>query len=614
VGERKRRGLWLAARIWLLILVALPSWAAAADRSARVTYANPTDEAVAGVALYSGGSRAEVEMGINLVRIDLGLRAGDSDGLVRVVIPGFDDTRDYYVALRSYDSQGRESTNSAVAFLPASAAPANALYFENFESYVSGADPVSWVDSVSGGIAAGDASSFTVADAVGGGHSLGVAASAGDLNATVAASGANAWASYEFSGRLESPELGGQAGVTVLSAYPDAQFYYRLARGGTNAFALTKRGTGSLTCASSSSTGVSASAGSWMRFRVRVTRFDGRNRVRASLWPDGGTPPSAFQVDCWDKDLESNASGRIGVFSSGISGTQWDDLLVVPVNPDGAPPGYGVPPVVTPPPTPPPVTPPPVTAPPSGGGSGSVGGYTSQSALEHWWRPGWDMDDLGRDFVYDGPIDAGEDQKGLKSSDILAGGTTNASVDLDGSSEALANFALVPYGIGDSWSVGAWLRPAKVTGSKVRYAFDLNGKFSTESANRISLTVDSSGHFAVEVTDILGRRRSISSPNALTFSKTGDTWYHVVAVKTATRSLVLYVNGVQVASTFVGVPIQSDVPRAMRIGGRVKSSTGYFWKGGIGSVGLWKNALRASEVTALYASGRGVELQPGVAP
>jgi hypothetical protein len=52
------------------------------------------------------------------------------------------------------------------------------------------------------------------------------------------------------------------------------------------------------------------------------------------------------------------------------------------------------------------------------------------------------------------------------------------------------------------------------------------------------------------------------------------------------------------------------VPRVLRIGGRVKDSTGFFWKGGIGSVALWHSALGSSEVKALWATGnRGADLR-----
>ena len=591
MGEGTRRA-WLVAATVLLSTVVAASQAAAAARTVVVSYRNPSSADVAGVALYHGTSRSDVDHGLNLTRIDLGRQAPDSSGVIRVTLSGFDDTRDYYMALRSYDSSQRESANSNVGLLPASAPalPAGTIYSENFDSYAPGADPSGWVDSGPGVASAGDASLFSTDLAAGSAEAFGAASSAGDLNATLVASGSAAWASYEFTGRVESDSTTGSTGVSVLSAYPDAQFYYRLAKFGVGPFKLMKIGTGSLDCASSTSTGVTGDPGEWLRFRVRVTRFDGRNRVRAAMWPDGSAAPASFQADCWDADPESVSSGRVGVYSSGASGSHWDDLVVASIAPDGAPPGYGGSTAPPPPPS----------------------GYASESSVAHWWKPGWDLDDIGRDFAASGGIDADVDGKGVSAKDISQGGTTAATLDLDGTAEALGDFTLKPYGIADTWSLGAWVRPAKVSASsKPRYILELNGTTTTDALDRISLSIDANGHFGIEVSDLFARTRAISSPAGLSLSKTGDTWYFVVVVKTANQKLALFVNGVEVASTTVGVPSQSDVARVLRIGGRVTNSTGYFWKGGIGSVALWRSALKSSEISALYASGdRGAAIRP----
>jgi len=223
------------------------------------------------------------------------------------------------------------------------------------------------------------------------------------------------------------------------------------------------------------------------------------------------------------------------------------------------------------------------------------------------------MEDLGRDFASgSGVVDASRDQKGINAKDITLGASVNATADLDGKGESLGNDTLRNYGIGDTWSIAAWVRPAKLSvRSKPRYVINLNGKSSTETYDEISLTIDSGGHFAIEVSDIFGRARALSAPAGIVPpTKKGDVWYHVAAVKNANRSLTLYVNGIQVASSVVGVPSQADLPRAMRIGGRVKSSSGRYFKGGIGSVGIWRTALRPSEVSALMAGGIHGALRP----
>jgi Concanavalin A-like lectin/glucanases superfamily len=226
-----------------------------------------------------------------------------------------------------------------------------------------------------------------------------------------------------------------------------------------------------------------------------------------------------------------------------------------------------------------------------------------------------DMDDLGRDFAAAGGIDAFEDQTGLKANDLLRPGSTTSEVDLDGKKEALGNFKLVPYGVGNSWSLATWVRPVKLPkkAKKPVYIFDLNGQRSKKSVNRISLMLDSTGHFSVALSDAQGRERAITSSSTVNTALLGTAWYQVVAVKTAAANLQLYVNGVLVASTNVGVPVQTDAPRALRIGGRVKSSKGYYFNGGIASVALWRAPLRSSEVSALFGgSNRAANLLTSV--
>ncbi|MFI5314248.1 MAG: LamG domain-containing protein [Myxococcota bacterium] len=604
----------LAASALGLISSVAPTSASAALRSATVVFSYPPSGNFAGVALYYAASRDDLAAAVNLTRIDLGLPGADGQGLVSVSVPGFDDSRDYYVALRCYDAQANESGNSAVGVIAAAVASAGPLYQEDFESYVPGQDPAGWVDSGPGTTAPGDAAFFETAQLPDGTIAFEAKAAGGEIHSHYDVPGTASWSSYEYSGRLQSDSASDFIGVTVLSAYPDAAFYYRLARQATSAFSVAKRGGGGLACAGASSTPVGVSAGVWFQFRVRATRFDGRNRIRASIWPAGGTAPSAWQIDCWDVDPEGAAAGRIGVYSVG-AGNRWDDLRVDSVSSDGAPAGYGV----TPPPPPPPTSPPPSGG-VSGGSSGSTGGsspgaYTSATASElaHWWRPGVDVSALGEDFAPSGGIDASTDARGVTATDVALGGSTGAEIDLDGKSEALGNFALRQYGIGDRWSLGIWLRPVKVPHIGTAYAFDLNGGSATKGRSGISLVLNSKGRFAITVSDSAGRARSLVSSATVTGSQLGSAWYHVVAVKDGSNSLALYVNGVLDVGTNIGVPTQTDAPRALRIGGRVKTKNGHFWRGGIGSVALWHSALRSSEVGAAYARGnRGANLSAAI--
>ena len=218
--------------------------------------------------------------------------------------------------------------------------------------------------------------------------------------------------------------------------------------------------------------------------------------------------------------------------------------------------------------------------------------------------PGWDLTDLGRDFAVGDDIDAASADKGISTKDVALGGSAGAQVDFNGNDEALGNYQLQPYGIANTWSIAAWLQPAKLAGkNRLRYALDLNGALSTRSASRIALVLDAAGHFGVVISDASGAERAIASSVVVDPTRLGSAWYHVVAVKNGTSSLALYVNGALVASTTLGVPAQTDAWRVMRIGTQVKGPVATYWNGAIGSLGVWHSALAASEVTALYAGG-----------
>jgi hypothetical protein len=585
---RRLRALGGSLRAWLVLASALVSLdASAAPRSIEITWRYPEGSApYAGVALYHAASQANLEAAIDRTRVDLGMPAADGEGVARASVT-FDDQRDYYLVLRVYDTSGAESGDSRVGVVVASA-PSQGTgppLGEDFESYRAGQDPEDWEDSASGSTSPGEATLFETTELADATLAFGTSSAASDIHSHFLTSVASAWSSYELTGRIVSQTLEGEAGVTVLSQFPASLAYYRLARSGAAAFALSVRGAiGEIVCAPSASTGVAATPGLWLRFRVRVTRFDGRNRIRAMVYPDGSTPPPGWQVDCWDLKANPVSSGSVGLFASQAPGTYWDDLRVETVTGDGAPDGYQ------------PTTPVPTPPPPSG--------YTSRNSLVHWWAPGRDAAAMGRDYAARGtPIDVARAARGLGRRDVVDGGAW-AFVDLDGVSESLGNKDLVRYGVGDTWSLSAWVRPDK-TGKKKnpRYIVDLNGELGPRSQSRIALVLDPQSRFAVEVSDAAGRARALAAPVAISADQLGQRWYHVTAVKAADDSLALYVDGRQVARTDVGVPVQGDVVRAVRVGTRVKRGRDHGFAGGVHSIGIWNAALGAAEVRALWANG-----------
>jgi hypothetical protein len=567
-------------------MVGIAPSAASAPRSVLFVWRYPAAEGYTGIALYHAPSQSELVAGQNLTRVDLG-RPAESDGVASLWVADFDDRRDYHVALRSYDAQGRESAYSNASFIRATADP-ETLHAEGFESYRGGQDPDHWLDTASGSTQPGLAALFETIELGDGSIAFGTNSAEADIHSHFADSDSRHWASYEYTGRMRSDGLVGESGVTFLSEFPDASSYYRLARSGAGAYTLSARGSTELRCAASTSSGVAALAGAWTRFQVRVTRFSGRNRIRAKVWRDGSGAPAEWPIDCWDRLPRNAASGRIGVYSSNGAGNFWDDLQLISVADDGAPPAY----VPEQPPTPPPPPPPP------------AGAYTSAARLVHWWHPGRDAAEFGRDFAAGAaPIDVAEFKKGVTSRDFTAPGSRDAFVSLDGRKESFGNRAPQSYGLGDSWSFAIWVRPDVLPKKRARTLLDLKSAKAKAVENRISLTFGVDGRFAIEVTDTAARSRSVSTAYPVSTWELGARWYHVAVVKSGDDSLALYVDGELAGHADVAVPVQKDAPRVLRVGTRATGGRGHFFAGALHSIGLWNTALRATEVRALYGKG-----------
>ena len=179
-----------------------------------------------------------------------------------------------------------------------------------------------------------------------------------------------------------------------------------------------------------------------------MTRFAGRNRLRAALWPDGGEPPAAGRSTAGTH--RPRASPRA---ASASRARQRQERLGRSARGEGRrrtarrrastprrrprphhrrrphrPHRHRRPPPrrrllrhrLRPQPT-----------------------YTSGSALEHWWRPGWDVDDLGRDFAASGRRRrVRATRAGSSAATWCAPARPASEVDLDGKKEALGNFKL----------------------------------------------------------------------------------------------------------------------------------------------------------------------------
>jgi glucose/arabinose dehydrogenase len=203
-----------------------------------------------------------------------------------------------------------------------------ARLFNGFNAYAPGDDPTGWYDSApDNGLDQNDAL-FSVFD-VDGENAFGTQTTQANIHSHYVADASDTWSQYEYTGRMRISDAGGGTGITFLSDYPNADWYYRLRRGnfaGGLPFHINPHGT-SIT-GGDTTTDVVPAVDTWYRFRVQVVDTGARTEIRANVWPDGSPEPAGWQVDCYDDSPTRRTSGTVGVWSFAAGAKYWDDLAV----------------------------------------------------------------------------------------------------------------------------------------------------------------------------------------------------------------------------------------------------------------------------------------------
>jgi len=197
------------------------------------------------------------------------------------------------------------------------------LYFEDFDGYADGSDPVAWLDTGARNGLGSEPSLFENVALADGNMAFGTLSEETNIHSHLTELGADSWSSYELSGRMLIAEPDGGVGVTVYSEYPSADRYYRLRRYGSGSFVFSHHGTSPGGCAAD--TGVIPSAGTWYWFRVRAVPEDGATRLRAKVWAAHESEPG-WQASCLE--ASGSSAGRPGLWSMGPGAKLWDDLEV----------------------------------------------------------------------------------------------------------------------------------------------------------------------------------------------------------------------------------------------------------------------------------------------
>jgi hypothetical protein len=300
----------------------------ASAQDIEVSFIPPAGQLVAGYNVYIAPS---VSGSLVATPIDVGKPQVDAQGVARATITGIAPAT-LAIEMTSYDSSRRESARSnRVTLTRPSEYLAPPLYLTTFQTMAIGSHPASFADK--GAI-------FSIADYPAGNRVLAAPATDGVLVSRYTGVGgaAAAWEPYELYGRMfflaGGSRRGGVAARVKLSTRASEGAFgagFVLASDSTGVFTLQPGAATPLDCANSNSTGVYAYASRWYRFRLRYTEPNSRSRVRAKVWQDGTTEPSAWQVDCWTETLPAVYSGIFALYRDGWGGVYWDDLSVRPV-------------------------------------------------------------------------------------------------------------------------------------------------------------------------------------------------------------------------------------------------------------------------------------------
>jgi hypothetical protein len=201
--------------------------------------------------------------------------------------------------------------------------PNESKYFEDFESYSVGDDPAGWIDTEALNSMTENDSLFKVFD-VGGSKVFGTESALVNIHSHY--TGMEFAAPFEFTGRMHRTG-GGGGGVTFLSDYPNSDKYYRLRSETGGNFWLSPHPNGR-PMGGDAWSNTPFIANQWYRFKINVTDTGDRIEIKAKVWKQSDTEPTAWQIDCYDDSVDRYDSGKIGVWTMYSGIRYFDDLEV----------------------------------------------------------------------------------------------------------------------------------------------------------------------------------------------------------------------------------------------------------------------------------------------
>lgn len=203
------------------------------------------------------------------------------------------------------------------------------LFADDFDAHLPGEDPDGWIDASLSYMNKQIGAAYRVEEDARGERALFAQAGGRSLTSHVDAPDAHLWQDYEVTGRMMVPHLRTRHGVVVYSELLQGRGAIGLTRAGTSgAFRVALLDVAGATCEGTTSTGVTARAGEWNRFRLRATTSGSAVRVLARVWSDSAAEPTSWQADCTTTSGGAPTSGAVGVWSGRSGPKYWDDIVV----------------------------------------------------------------------------------------------------------------------------------------------------------------------------------------------------------------------------------------------------------------------------------------------
>jgi len=169
-----------------------------------------------------------------------------------------------------------------------------------------------------------------------------------------------------------------------------------------------------------------------------------------------------------------------------------------------------------------------------------------------------------------------------------------------GDSRALLNTSLNTFGVGDSYTVAAWVRFNSLAAAFT--SEDIVRLFPAGNDNdilRLGLTSTGTAQFQFTASTSAGVVKNLTPVSPL--PQVGR-WYHVVGCKVGSSTMRIFINGEDVLTTGVTVPTTTDAARQISIGIDGRDSSGQL-DADIHSVSLWDTAISEESVRAVYNGG-----------